>query len=312
MRPPGANNPGCDALAPSGSPLALAAPLTVLKALLLLAKPGIVLAELLAGLAGALLASPSPAADRLLPALLCLAMASGGAAMANGLLDAEQDRKMPRLARRALALETAGKELVRITAALLHGGAAILAAIYFSPLILILLAAASLGYIGVYTGWLKRRTPWSVLAGGIPGALPPLIGAAAVSGTVPPPPLLLGVIVYVWQLPHFWFLALQCREQYHLAGIPVLPLVHGEGTTGLLIRLCSLALVPCAVAFSSSIGHPPFIALFLPVSALIFSLFCHTCLCRTADYRRGFVASIAYMTLTLLAVIGNAISCATF
>lgn len=307
MSAPEGNNPGCT-LVQGGSPLALADIPAVSKALLLLAKPGIVLAELMAGLAGALLVSPLPSGDRLWPLLLCLSMAAAGAAMTNGLLDAAEDRKMPRLARRSRALETAGRGLVRATALLLQGGAALLAATRLPPVTLLLLAAASLGYTAVYTGRLKRRTPWSVLAGGIPGALPPLIGAAAMGGTVPGSPLLLGVVIYVWQLPHFWFLALQCREQYHLAGIPVLPLVHGERTTGMFIRICSLALVPCTIALTAASTRSPAVATLLPGLALLFALLCHRFLDRPAGYRRGFVISIAYMVLTLLVVIATVIT----
>lgn len=306
MRTPEGNNPGCT-LAQGGSPLVLAEVLAVSKSLLLLTKPGIVLAELLAGLGGALLASPSPAGDRLWPLLLCLFMAAAGAAMTNGLLDAAEDRKMPRLARRSRALETAGKGVVRTTALILNGGAALVASIWLPPLTLLLLAAASLGYTAIYTSRLKRRTPWSVLVGGIPGALPPLIGSAAVSGTVLTAPILLGLLIYVWQLPHFWFLALHCREQYRTAGVPVLPLVHGERATVILIRLCSLALVPCSTAFCASMGKPPVITALLSAAALAFAIFCFSHSCQKADYHTGFVASIAHMALILLTVIGNAI-----
>src|SRR6185369_6728732 len=117
-------------------------------------------------------------------------------------------------------------------------------------LTLILLAAACSSYLLLYTLWLKRRSSWGVLAGAIPGALPPLIGAAAVTGRVAALPLLLGMVIVIWQFPHFWFLALQYSDQYRQAGIPVLPLTHGIKLTKRLTLLSSAALLPATLAFS--------------------------------------------------------------
>lgn len=304
---PEAEAPRLAAGADSAPPIRLADLLRTTRALLLLAKPGIVLAELLAGLAGALLALPASPAAPLWLVLLCLAMAAGGAAMANGLLERGSDRKMARLTRRNRALEIAGNGLVLGMTMLLIGGALAIAAAFFNLLTLLLLAAAFSGYIFVYTGWLKRRTPWSVLAGGIPGALPPLIGAAAVSGSVPAATLLLGVLIYLWQLPHFLFLALQFRNQYGMAGIPVLPLVHGERPASILTLACALATVPGATAFSLAAGHPPSVTAALAGAASLFSLCCHHYLYRQVNYRRGFICSIGYLAITLLAVIATAL-----
>lgn len=277
----------------------------MMKPLLLLAKPGIVMAELLAGLAGALLASPSPAPGLLLPAMLCIAMAASGAAMINGLMEEEPDRMMPRLAKRSCALETAGRDLVRKTAVLLLAAATLISTACLPSKVIILLAAAVIGYTLVYTALLKHRTPWSVLAGGIPGALPPIIAALAVSNSIPAASLFLGLVIYLWQLPHFWFLALHCGEEYRLAGIPALPLTHGIRTTKRLIMSACAPLLVSVVLCSFSAGHRPLFTAILAGAYCYFVFLSYCYLYRSMDYRRGFTASIVLMNGTLLAVIGN-------
>ena len=274
-------------------------------ALLLLSKPGIVLAETVAGLVGMLLADSGqlPAAMTLCWGLLCLIMAASGAAMGNSLLDAAADRQMPRLAARSRALTIVGKDLVLILVLLLTGAAFVVTALFLNYLALLLLAVASGSYLLLYTLWLKRRSPWGVLAGAVPGALPPLIGAAAVSGHVSVLPLLLALIIFIWQLPHFWFLALQYHQQYHGAGIPVLPLTHGIALTKRLTLWSSAALLPATLVF----------ALFAPVSTgfvsvillvgIIFPMLCYRYLYRSENYRCGFIASLAYLVIIFAAII---------
>ena len=281
--------------------------LSMIKSLLVLSKPGIVIAELLAGLAGAMLASPHPEPLLLCQALLCIAMAAAGSAMVNCLIEEESDRKMKRLAKRNNALEKAGRWLVWRTSCFLLFGAALMAVNCFRPEVTILLAVAVIGYTVLYTTWLKHRTPWSVLAGGIPGALPPLIGAAAVSSAIPKSSLLLGALIYLWQLPHFWLLALQHIEEYRLAGIPVLPLSHGYRTTGFLTMAASAALVPLSLIFSLSAGHEPSFAVMLAAAYCYFIFLVYRYLYISRDYSRGFTLSILLMNGTLLAAIGNAL-----
>lgn len=141
-----------------------------LGALLLLSKPGIVLAETVAGFAGMLLASSGqlPTAATLCWALLSLVMAASGAAMGNCLLDAATDRQMPRLAARGRALAIAGRELVLTIVLLLTGAAFVVTLLFLNSLALLLLAAASSGYLLLYTLWLKRRSPWEFWPGPSP------------------------------------------------------------------------------------------------------------------------------------------------
>lgn len=270
----------------------------------MLSKPGIILAETVAGFAGMLLTGGCqlPTAS-ILWGLLSLIMAASGAAMGNCLLDAAADRQMPRLAARSRALDTAGRKLVLALSLLLTTGAFALTMLFLNSLTLLLLAAASSSYLLLYTLWLKRRSPWGVLAGAVPGALPPLIGAAAVSGHVPAAPLLLSLIIFVWQLPHFWFLALHCRNQYQQAGIAVLPVTHGVDLTRKLTLWSSVALLPVTLVFTLLVPFSPGSTMVILLAGISFPLLCCRYLYRTEDYYRGFIASLGYLLIIFSAVI---------
>ncbi len=275
-----------------------------LAALLLLSKPGIVLAETVAGFAGILLSCKGqmPTAATLCLTLLSLIMAASGAAMGNCLIEAAADRKMLRLAARSRALATAGSGPVAILALLLTGGAFIIAAICLNNLAFCLLAAASGSYLFLYTLWLKRCSAWGVLLGAIPGALPPLIGAAAVSGTITMLPLLLALIIFIWQLPHFWLLALEYRDQYTQAGFPVLPLTHGEPLTRILTLTAIALLLPLTVALGLLGAFSSIYQTLSGGAGIVFLLLCVRCLYWTHAYRQGFRASLVYL-MTLFGVI---------
>jgi len=272
-------------------------------ALFRLAKPGIVFAEVMAGLSGMLLVSSGkPAATIICPVLLAIALAAGGSAMLNNILDAAGDRRMPRLASRSRALEIAGQGRVMVIALLLMGSGTALAALTAPPLAPLLLAGGCFSYLLLYTAWLKRSSPWGVLAGGIPGALPPLIGAAAISGTIAAQPLMFAVIVFIWQLPHFWLLALDCRDQYDRAGIPVLPLTHGESLTKALILATALLLLPATLALGL-LGNLSAAYLTVAwVAGTIFPLHCWHCIYRTSTYRHGFISSLVYLLAIIFAI----------
>ena len=110
-------------------------------------------------------------------------------------------------------------------------------------------------YVVVYTLWLKRASHWNVVIGGAAGALPLLVGSAAASGRIAPLPLWLGAVVLLWTPPHFWSLALLRRREYATAGVPMLPVVRGEGVThrqilgySIALFLTTLLLVPVGFA----------------------------------------------------------------
>jgi heme o synthase len=215
---------------------------------LALTKPRVMSLVVFTGLCG-MLAAP----ERIHPvigfvAVLCIALGAGAAGALNMWYEADLDAKMRRTRGRPLP---AGR-MDRASA--LHFGVALAA---FSVLLMGLavnLAAAGiltvsiLFYVLVYTVWLKRRTPQNIVIGGAAGAFPPLIGWAAATGTVALLPLLLFALVFLWTPPHFWALALFVRTDYEAAGVPMLPVVAGEGPTRAQIGLYTVPMAACAVA----------------------------------------------------------------
>lgn len=271
------------------------------EAYFLLAKPGIVFAEVLACLAGALLAKTvSGGTGSIVFILFAVALAAGGAAMMNGILEQDLDRAMPRLARRCHALEIAGVGRVRVVAlTLMAAGLAL--SVRTAPLqAALLLGVSCVAYLWLYTAWLKRLSPWGVLAGSIPGALPPLIGAAAAGDALSPAPLLLALFILIWQLPHFWLLALECSDQYARAGVPVLPLTHGALFTKKLTMATGLLLLPLSLAIGQTAHLPELFTVVAAATGVGFALLCAHCLYRTSDYRLCFRGSLTH----LLAIFG--------
>jgi protoheme IX farnesyltransferase len=181
-------------------------------------------------------------------ALLCITIGAGAAGALNMWYDADLDGRMAR---------TAGRPIPRgrVTPGEAAGFGFTLAAFAVVTLGLLVnvLAAALLAftiffYVAVYTVWLKRTTPQNIVIGGAAGALPPMIGWAAATGSLAVEPLLLFLIIFFWTPPHFWALSLCRREEYSRAGIPMLPVVAGEPQTRRQILRYALVLVPLAIA----------------------------------------------------------------
>jgi protoheme IX farnesyltransferase len=118
---------------------------------------------------------------------------------------------------------------------------------YVNPLTMWLTLATFLGYAVVYTILLKPATPQNIVIGGASGAMPPVLGWAAVTGDVPPEALLLFLIIFIWTPPHFWALALYRRDDYARAGLPMLPVTHGMRYTQLMIVLYTLVLLAASL-----------------------------------------------------------------
>jgi protoheme IX farnesyltransferase len=157
----------------------------------------------------------------------------------------------------------------------------------------------------LYTLYLKRRSPFGAVPGGIPGALPVLIGCAASAGTLRPEALALFALMLLWQPAHFWLLALACREDYRAAGIPVLPVVLGERYAKALIFLYATALVPASLALSfMGAASAPFCA-FAALDGAAFLAACWRFTIRSDRHMKAFRASILYLALLLLAVVAD-------
>lgn len=176
-----------------------------------------------------------------------LAFAAAGAAAFNHLADQHFDAIMGRTHGRPIPTGgvTAGRAALFAAAISVIG----LSILWFAvnPLTMWLTLAASVGYAGVYTLFLKHATSQNIVIGGAAGAMPPVIGWTAVTGTLDPHALLLFLIIFVWTPPHFWALALKRQDEYAKAGIPMLPVTHGDRFTRWQILLYTALLV--AVSF---------------------------------------------------------------
>lgn len=273
-------------------------------ALFRLVKPGIVAAELAATIAGLLLTSVTPPLTVVACLLIAVGLAASGAAMANILLEIDQDRLMPRLALRCQVLELVGKRAAWVAAVMAMGASLVLALIFLNPLTALLLLAAQFSYLILYTVCLKPVTPLAMLAGGIPGALPPLIGATA-AGSISAASMVLAIGIYCWQIPHFCFLALHHREAYRLAAVPVVPVIHGERRTGVLIQASAGLFVLLPFAFWLVGISAPACAMLLLSGVLL--LVCSVWAVQQQNrYWRGFIATLAYLVLLLVTLILDA------
>ena len=177
-------------------------------------------------------------------AVLCIAIAAGACGAINMWYDRDIDAIMLRTRKRPIP---AGR--IEPGAALGYGVTLAVGSVIVMGLAVNLTAAAVLAlsigfYVFIYTMWLKRRTPQNIVIGGAAGAFPPVIGWAAVTGSVDLIPLVLFGIIFIWPPPHFWSLALWANDDYRRAGVPMLPVVAGARTTRRQIVLYTLVLVP--------------------------------------------------------------------
>ena len=221
-----------------------------------LAKPRVVLLIVFTAVIGMFLAVPGvPPAGAVVFGTIGIALVAGAAAAVNCLVEQNIDRLMRRTSRRPLPRgQLSSWETLAFAGVVGAAGLAILYQ-FVNPLTMWLTAATFVGYAIVYTVVLKPATPQNIVIGGASGALPPVLGWAAVTGTVPAEALLLFLIIFVWTPPHFWSLALYRREDYRNAQLPMLPVTHGLRYTQVMILLYTFALtavtlLPYAVGMS--------------------------------------------------------------
>ena len=250
----------------------------------------------------------SPSLGLILLTLLGGALSAGGAGAVNHWYDRDIDVRMARTATRPIP---AGRVSPR--AALTFGIA--LAALSFAELSLtvnvlaaVLALSGFLGYVFVYTLWLKRSTPQNIVIGGAAGAVPPLVGWAAVTGSLDPAALYLFAIVFYWTPPHFWALSLLMKDEYAKVGIPMLPVVRGEDETRRQITLYSVLLV--AITFLPFAGRL-FDGLYAAAAGVLGGVFLWlaTRLQRNPDRRaalRLYLYSLLYLALLFGAMVADA------
>jgi protoheme IX farnesyltransferase len=181
-------------------------------------------------------------------ALLCIAVGAGAAGALNMWYDADIDARMTRTAARPIPAGRVAPGEALAFGLMLAVGSVVVLGLLINIIAAALLAVTIALYVVVYTMWLKRRTPQNIVIGGAAGALPPVIGWVAATGSIAVEPVLLFAIIFFWTPPHFWALSLYRTEDYVRAGIPMLPVVAGARETRRQILLYTLLLAPLGVA----------------------------------------------------------------
>jgi protoheme IX farnesyltransferase len=209
-----------------------------------LTKPRVVMLIVFTSIVGTLLAVPGmPPWNALVFGNLGVGLAAASAAVINHVLDERIDAQMSRTKRRPLPTgKLSSRAALAFAGVLCVLSMAILVSLV-NVLTAVLTFASLIGYAVIYTVWLKRATSQNIVIGGAAGAAPPVLGWAAVTGTVEPNALLLFLIVFVWTPPHFWALAIARKDEYAKVGIPMLPVTHGVAFTRLQVLLYTLLLV---------------------------------------------------------------------
>ncbi|HQX59806.1 MAG: heme o synthase [Rhodoferax sp.] len=214
---------------------------SVVRQFMALTKPRVIQLIVFCALIGMVLAVPGVPtwAEVALAAVACLGiwLVAAAAAAFNCIVEQGIDAKMKRTAWRATASgELSNRQTLLFSAILGSTGSAILY-LWVNPLTMWLTIATFVGYAMVYTIILKPLTPQNIVIGGASGAMPPVLGWAAMTGVVDPQAMILFLIIFLWTPPHFWALALYRVEDYRKAGLPMLPVTHGSEFTRLQILL---------------------------------------------------------------------------
>jgi protoheme IX farnesyltransferase len=213
-----------------------------------LLKPRVMSLVVFTGLAGIVVAPGHVHPMVAFTALLCIALGAGASGALNMAYDSDIDGLMARTATRPIPLGRISREEALTFGWWIAAASVAMMGLFVNELAAALLAFTILFYVGIYTLWLKRRTPQNIVIGGLAGALPPAIGWAAVTGSLSAAPLILVAITFFWTPPHFWALALYRSDDYARAGVPMMPVVSGKKSTRRQILLYSLLLLPLGLA----------------------------------------------------------------
>jgi heme o synthase len=209
-----------------------------------LCKPRVTALIVFTAIIGMLMVTPGMVpVSILLAATLGIAFASGAAAAFNCLIEHKIDAMMARTRARPLPTGQLSQMETLLFASVLGGIGLSILYYWVNPLTMWLTLGTFVGYAVIYTVFLKPATPMNIVIGGASGAMPPILGWAAVNNTVSPESLVMFLIIFAWTPPHFWALALYRREEYAKVGMPMLPVTHGERFTLLHILLYTIILV---------------------------------------------------------------------
>ncbi len=226
-----------------------------------LLKPRVMSLVVFTGLAGMVVAPGAIDPLTAFTALLCIAIAAGASGALNMAYDCDIDALMSRTAERPIPAGRIARGEALGFGWTLAVGAVTVMGLLVNLFAGLLLTFTIFVYVGVYTLWLKRRTPQNIVIGGLAGALPPAIGWAAVTGSLSLAPILLVAIIFLWTPPHFWALSLWRSGDYARAGVPMMPVVRGKRSTRRQILAYTALLIPAGLLPAAiGLGGPLYLA----------------------------------------------------
>ncbi|MGA0274712.1 MAG: heme o synthase [Dehalococcoidia bacterium] len=224
--------------------------MTMLNDYIALTKPRVMSLLLVAAVAGAFLGvAGTPSIEVLVAVLVGGALASGGAASLNMAYESELDQRMGRTKNRPVAEGRISARTAILFGVLLNAGSFLILALMTNVLAAVLAMVGTVLYFGLYTIILKRTTTQNIVIGGAAGAVPPLVGYAAASGTLDLAAWYLFIIIFFWTPPHFWALAIMIKDDYARAEVPMLPVIRGIEHTSIQILLYTVILSALTIMF---------------------------------------------------------------
>jgi heme o synthase len=285
---------------------AIESPVSLAQQFFQLTKPRVVSLIVFTAVIGMFLATPGMVPPALLiAATLGIGLVAGAAAAINCLVEQKIDAVMARTRGRPLPRGTLTSPQTLVFASVIGGIGLLLLYFAVNPLTMWLTLATFVGYAVIYTILLKPATPQNIVIGGASGAMPPVLGWAAVTGQVSSDALILFLIIFAWTPPHFWALALYRKKEYARAGVPMLPVTHGDKYTRLhvllyTIILTAVTLLPFATRMSGMI--------YLASALILDGVFIYFALRIYFHYsdalaKRTFTYSILYLSLLFAALL---------
>jgi heme o synthase len=281
---------------------------TKLRQLYQLTKPRVVSLIVFCAVIGMFLGTPPnalPGLVVLLAATVGIALVAGAAAVVNCLVEQSIDAVMARTRGRPLPRGEVNSLQAMVFAGIVGGAGLWILYTHVNALTMWLTLGTFVGYAIIYTVILKPLTPQNIVIGGASGAMPPVLGWAAVTGEVAPEALLLFLIIFAWTPPHFWALALYRVEDYRKSGLPMLPVTHGQHFTLVQVVLYTIILIVVSVL--------PFIQgmsgwIYLASALILGGMFLRYAIALYRDYsdalaRRTFKFSIAYLAFLFAALL---------